>query len=240
MSESPQSIAVVTGGGHGIGAAVVRGLAKMGARVVIVDHDTETANDLADEVGGVAHIADARDATALQSAFENIDRSVPGVDILVNNVGGGPRRTLEHMTVADWDDTLALNLRSAFIATRGVLSAMRRRGGGSIVNVASIAAHNISPVGGGAYAAAKAGVLALTRQTAYEWAKDRIRANAVCPGPTRTALTERSMRTDADFPLGRWIQATDVADAVLFLASPRSAMCSGAVIDVDGAVRLIG
>lgn len=238
MSDSARPIAVVTGGAHGIGAAIVRELAKTGARVLIVDRDGTAADNLAREVGGIAVRADASDATALQSAFEHIDGSQPGVDILVNNVGGAPSRTLEQMSVADWDDTLALNLRSAFIATRGMLAAMRRRGGGSIVNVASIAAHGISPVGGAAYAASKAGVLALTRQTAYEWAKYRIRANAVCPGPTRTPLTERSTRTDADFPLGRWIEAADVAEAVIFLASDRSAMCSGTVLDVDGGIRL--
>jgi 3-oxoacyl-[acyl-carrier protein] reductase len=142
--------------------------------------------------------------------------------------------------VADWDETLALNLRSAFIATRGVFEAMRRRGGGSIVNVASIAAHGVSPLGGAAYAAAKAGLLALTRQTAYEWSREHIRANAVCPGPTRTLLTRESRRENADFPLGRWIEPTDIAEAILFLASPRSAMCSGTVVNVDGAVGLGG
>lgn len=240
MSELSAAIAIVTGGAHGIGAAVVRCLADLGARVLIVDHDTEAASNLASEVNGTAFPVDASDGSALENVFEAIDGSEPGIDILVNNVGGGPRRTLEQLSIADWDHTLALNLRSAFIATRGVLQPMRRRGGGSIVNVASIAAHTISPVGGGAYAAAKAGLLALTRQTAYEWAPYRIRANAVCPGPTRTPLTQHSTRTDTDFPLGRWIEAADVAAAVLFLASARSAMCSGTVVDVDGALRLTG
>jgi 3-oxoacyl-[acyl-carrier protein] reductase len=93
-------------------------------------------------------------------------------------------------------------------------------------------------VGGAAYAAAKAGVLALTRQTAYEWARERIRANAVCPGPTRTLLTRNSKRSDDDFPLGKWIEPADVAEAILFLASPRSAMCSGTVVNVDGGITL--
>ncbi len=238
MAELANAIAVVTGGAHGIGASIVRGLARLGARVVIVDLDGAAAERLAHEVGGSSHAADARDAARLQDVFERIDRAEPGVDVLVNNVGGGPRRALATMTVAEWDETAALNLRSAFIATRGVLGAMRRRGGGSIVNVASIAAHDVSPVGGAAYAAAKAGVLALTRQTAYEWASERIRANAVCPGPTRTLLTQGSQRAATDFPLGRWIEPADVAEAVLFLASPRSAMCSGTIMNVDGAVSL--
>ncbi|MGY1411042.1 MULTISPECIES: SDR family NAD(P)-dependent oxidoreductase [unclassified Luteimonas] len=229
-------VAVVTGGAKGIGEAIVRELAREGARVVIVDVDIKCAARLASEVDGVAHAADATDPQALASVFRRIDAQEPGVDILVNNVGGGARRTLEQMTLADWQDTLTLNLTSAYVATRGVLDAMRRRGGGSIVNVASIAAHSISPLGGAAYAASKAGLLSLTRQTAHEWAKYRIRANAVCPGPTRTELTRTSRRQDADFPLGTWVQPGDIASAVRFLASFEAAMCTGAVLDVDGGV----
>lgn len=238
MPDRAPTTAIVTGGAHGIGAAVVRGLAALGTRVIVIDRDEAATHTIAQDVDGTALIADAGDAVAFAAAVDHIDRTEPYVDILVNNVGGGPRRTLEQMTVADWDQTLALNLRSAFLASRGVLPAMRRRGRGSIVNVASIAAHAISPVGGAAYAAAKAGMVALTRQTAHEWAKYRIRANAVCPGPTRTALTAQSSRRDEEFPLGRWIEPADVAEAVIFLASDRSAMCTGTVVDVDGGLRL--
>jgi NAD(P)-dependent dehydrogenase (short-subunit alcohol dehydrogenase family) len=238
VTEFSGAAAIVTGGAKGIGAAIVRRLAAQGARVLVLDFDGAATRLLADEVGGVPYVVDARDAAALDATFREIDRAEPGIDILVNNVGGGVRRTLEQLSIADWDDTLALNLRSAFIATRAVLAPMRRRGGGSIVNVSSIAAHGISPLGGAAYAASKAALLALTRQTAFEWAHERIRANAVCPGPTRTPLTQGSQRSDADFPLGRWIEAADVADAVAFLASKRAAMCSGTVLNVDGAVSL--
>lgn len=231
-------VAVVTGGAKGIGEAIVRELAREGARVLVVDVDIDCAARLATELGGVAHAADASDPQALASVFARIDAQEAGVDILVNNVGGGPRRTLEQMHLADWQHTLALNLTSAYVATRGVLDAMRRRGGGSIVNVASIAAHSISPLGGAAYAAAKAGLVSLTRQTAHEWAQYRIRANAVCPGPTRTELTRASQRQDADFPLGSWVQPADIASAVRFLASPEAAMCTGAVLNVDGGVAL--
>ena len=80
--------------------------------------------------------------------------------------------------------------------------------------------------------------MSLTRQTAYEWARYRIRANAVCPGPTRTVLTENSTRQDADFPLGRWVEPEDVAEAVLYLASARAAMCSGTTMNVDGGLAI--
>ena len=240
MREFEGACVVVTGGAHGIGSTVAREFAKLGARVLIIDVDAPAAQQLATEIRGSAFAVDVCDAVALERVFSDIDRNEPGVDVLVNNVGGGPRRKLEELTVAEWDATLALNLRSAFIATRGVLNPMQRRGGGSIVNVASIAAHGVSPLGGAAYAAAKAGVLALTRQTAYEWASKRIRANAVCPGPTRTLLTEKSQRRDEQFPLGRWLQPEDIAQTIVFLASPRAAMCSGTVVDVDGAFSLAG
>lgn len=229
-------VAIVTGGARGIGEGIVRELARVGARVLVVDLDLDAATRLAAEVGGAAHAADASDPLALATVFARIDAQEPGVDVLVNNVGGGPRRTLDAMSLADWQATLSLNLTSAWVATRGAFEAMRRRGGGAIVNVASIAAHAYSPLGGGAYAASKAGLLALTRQTAHEWARYRIRANAVCPGPTRSELTRASTRQDADFPLGAWVQPGDVARAVRFLASPEAAMCTGAVLDVDGGV----
>lgn len=238
MAELAGKVALVTGGASGIGAAIVRELAREHARVLIADLDNERAAALAREVNGAAFAVDATDPSAMAALFARIDEQEPGIDILVNNVGGGAPRTLEDMTLADWHSTLALNLTSAFVATQAVLGAMRRRQGGVIVNVASIAAHSISPVGGAAYAAAKAGLLALTRQTAYEWAKYRIRANAVCPGPTRTELTRTSSRVDADFPLGTWIQPGDVAGAVRFLVSPRASMCTGAVLNVDGGVSL--
>lgn len=238
MAELTGKVAIVTGGANGIGAAIVHELARAHARVLIVDLDAERAMALAREVGGTAFTVDAADPHAMAALFARLDQQEPGIDILVNNVGGGPRRTLEEMTLEDWQGTLALNLTSAFVATQGVLGAMWRRGGGAIVNVASIAAHCVSPVGGAAYAAAKAGLLALTRQTAYEWAKYRIRANAVCPGPTRTELTRTSARVDADFPLGAWLQPSDIAAAVRFLVSPSAAMCTGAVLNVDGGVSL--
>lgn len=239
MSELAGRHAVVTGGAGGIGAAIAHALARCGAHVCIVDRDADGAAALAGRIGGRAYAADACDADAWCRAFEDIGRAYPQWDVLVNNVGGTTAgRRLEEMSIDDWDECLAVNLRAAFLATRAAFVPMRRCGAGAIVNVASIAAHSVSPVGGAAYAAAKAALLALTRQTAYEWAGHRIRANAVCPGPTRSALTRSSVRSEETFPLGRWVEPEDVAEAALYLASPRSAMCTGTVIDVDGGVRV--
>lgn len=238
VGEFAGKLVIVTGGASGIGAAIAREFARDGARVVIIDLALERAEALASEIRGEAYAADAAQPAELAAVLARIDAQEKGIDVLVNNVGGGARRTLEALTLPDWQDTLALNLTSAFVATQGVLGAMRRCGGGAIVNIASIAAHSVSPVGGAAYAASKAGLLALTRQTAHEWAKYRIRANAVCPGPTRTDLTLTSARTDSEFPLGAWIHPEEIANAVTFLASSRASMCTGAVLDVDGGVSL--
>ncbi len=238
VGEFAGKLAIVTGGASGIGAAISRAFAREGARVRIVDVAIEPAEALASEIGGEAYAADATQPAALAAVLARIDAQEKGIDVLVNNVGGGARGALETLTLSDWQNTLALNLTSAFVATQGVLGAMRRCGGGAIVNIASIAAYSISPVGGAAYAASKAGLLSLTRQTAHEWAKYRIRANAVCPGPTRTDLTRTSVRTDSEFPLGAWILPEEIANAVTFLASSRAAMCTGAVLNVDGGVSL--
>lgn len=239
MTELAGWHAVVTGGAAGIGEAIARALARSGAAVSIVDQDAERAAKVAERIGGLAFAADARDAESWRRVLREIERARAEWDVLVNNVGGTTeRRRLEEISLEDWDECFAVNLRAAFLATQAAFAPMRRRGAGAIVNVASIAAHSVSPVAGAGYAAAKSGVLALTRQTAYEWAVHRIRANAVCPGPTRTELTRDSVRNDADFPLGRWVSPQDIAEAVLYLASPRSAACTGAVIDVDGGVQV--
>jgi NAD(P)-dependent dehydrogenase (short-subunit alcohol dehydrogenase family) len=238
VSELVGRHAIVTGGAAGIGKAIAQALTQAGAAVSIIDLDGDGAQKVARRINGRSYTADARDASCWRHRFEEIERVCPEWDVLVNNAGGAAAQRLEDISVEDWDQCLAVNLRAAFIATQAAFAPMGRCGGGAIVNVASIAAHSVSPVAGAAYAAAKAGLLALTRQTAFEWAKYGIRANAVCPGPTRTEITSASSRTEESFPLGRWVQPEDVAEAVLYLASPRSAMCTGTSVDVDGGVRV--
>ena len=152
-----------------------------------------------------------------------------------------------HAFTADLTDarqvaaTLHLNLTTAFLATKAALPALIANDGGEIVNIGSIAAFRPSPVGGAAYAAAKAGLIAFTRQCAHELAelaRHHIRVNAVCPGPTRTALTRNSARASSDFPPGRWIEPDDVAATVPHLLEPASGMCTGSVCTVDGGIGL--
>jgi 3-oxoacyl-[acyl-carrier protein] reductase len=140
---------------------------------------------------------------------------------------------------------MAVNLRGPFNGTQAVIPHMRKRGGGAIVNIASVAGRRISFGGGANYSASKAGLLGFTRHAAYELAPDKIRVNAVCPGPTATAFgggqipsAEQKAARAGKIPLGRMVEPEDIADAVLFLASDMARMCTGIALDVDGGVLI--
>ena len=185
-------VALVTGGGNGIGAATCRGFAAAGARVAVLDRAAEAAERVAKEIAGrgghaTAHAVDVADRGAFAAAATEIAGAVGGIDILVNGAGTTVRRMIPDMSPEDWDRVIAVNLTGAFNGIQAVLPHMRRRGG-AIVNVASIAGQRISFGGTANYSASKAGLLGLTRHAAYELAPEGIRVNAVCPGPTATAF----------------------------------------------------
>jgi len=240
-------VALVTGGGNGIGAASCRGFAKGGARVAVIDRDGGAAQSVAAEIGGGAtgHALDVADGAAFARLASEIAAQAGGIDILVNSAGTITRQTIAAMPTADWDRIIAVNLRGPFNGTQAVIPHMKQRRGGAIVNIASVAGRRISFGGGANYTASKAGLLGLTRHAAYELAPDNIRVNAVCPGPTATAFgggqipsTERKAERARKIPLGRMVEAADIADAVLFLASDLSRMCTGIALDVDGGVLI--
>ena len=240
-------IALVTGGGNGIGAASCRALAKTGARVAVIDRDGEAAEKVASEIGGGAtgHALDVAEGEAFKRLASEIAARPGGIDILVNSAGTITRQTIAAMPSADWDRIIAVNLRGPFNGTQAVIPHMKERGGGAIDNIASVAGRRISFGGGANYTASKAGLLGLTRHAAYELAPDNIRVNAVCPGPTATAFgggqipsAERKAERARKIPLGRMVEAADIADAVLFLASDLSRMCTGIALDVDGGVLI--
>jgi 3-oxoacyl-[acyl-carrier protein] reductase len=240
-------IALVTGGGNGIGAASSRALALAGARVAVIDRDGEAAARVAAEIGSVAtgHALDVSDGDAFKRLAADIAAQTGGIDILVNSAGTITRQTIAAMPAADWDRVIAVNLRGPFNGTQAVIPHMRKRGGGTIVNIASVAGRRISFGGGANYSASKAGLLGFTRHAAYELAPDNIRVNAVCPGPTATGFgggqvpsAERKAERAKKIPLGRMVEPDDIADAVLFLASDQSRMCTGIALDVDGGVLI--
>jgi NAD(P)-dependent dehydrogenase (short-subunit alcohol dehydrogenase family) len=239
-------IAIVTGGGNGIGAATCRAFAAQGARVAVLDRDAAAAERVAGEIAGrggnaSAYAIDVADRAAFNAAAAEIAEAAGGIDMLVNGAGTTVRRLIPDMSPEDWDRVIAVNLTGAFNGIQAVLPHMRRRGG-AIVNVASIAGQRISFGGTANYSASKAGLLGLTRHAAYELAPDGIRVNAVCPGPTATAFggalpsqETRAVRAQK-IPLGRMCEPEDIADPILFLASPAARMITGVALTVDGGV----
>jgi 3-oxoacyl-[acyl-carrier protein] reductase len=242
-------VAVVTGGGSGIGAATCRAFALHGARVAVVDRDAAAAQRVASESAGnrgnaTAHPLDVADRAGFAAVAAEIAAAARGIDILVNGAGVTVRGLIADMRAEDWDRVLAVNLTGAFNGIQAVLPYMRARGGGAIVNVASIAGQRISFGGTANYSASKAGLLGLTRHAAYELAPDHIRVNAVCPGPTATAFggampTEESKAARAQkIPLGRMCEPDDIADPILFLAGDPARMITGVALTVDGGVLI--
>ncbi len=244
-------VAIVTGGAQGIGRATALALAREGATVLIADRDGPAARTLAEGItswGGtaLAIVGDVSDeADAARIAAEAVSR-FGGIDVLVNNAGIQSPGSVESTPLEIWNATLAVNLTGVYLVSRFVLPELRRRGGGTIVNVASLHGLLTEP-GWAAYAASKGGVIALTRSMALDYAAEGIRVNCVCPGAIDTSLLraaaalESRQQTDAVLkqwaeaqPVGRLGTPEEVADLILFLAGPRSSFITGSVYTVDG------
>ncbi len=242
-------VAVVTGGGSGIGAATCRAFAIQGAHVAVVDRDGAAAQRVAAEIAGnrgnaTAHPLDVTDRQGFSALTAQIAAAAGGIDILVNGAGVTVRRMIAEMGAEDWDRVLAVNLTGAFNGIQAVLPYLRARGGGAIVNIASIAGQRISFGGTANYSASKAGLLGLTRHAAFELAPDHIRVNAVCPGATATGFggamptAESKAERGAKIPLGRMCEPEDIADPILFLAGEAARMVTGVALTVDGGLLI--
>jgi 3-oxoacyl-[acyl-carrier protein] reductase len=192
----------------------------------------------------VAYPLDVTDRIGFAAVAEDVAAKAGGVDILVNGAGVTIRRMIADMGPEDWDRVIAVNLTGAFNGIQAVLPHLRARGGGTIVNIASIAGLRVSFGGTANYSASKAGLLGLTRHAAYELAPDHIRVNAVCPGATATAFggsipTPESKALRAQkIPLGRMCEPEDIADPVLFLAGDAARMITGIALTVDGGLMI--
>ena len=242
------AVAIVTGGGGGIGRATAELFAEAGAHVAVVDRDPDAARDVAEAVlaagrKAAAYALDVTDEAAVERTFESIAEAEGRLDILVNNAGIAIRKPAVELPLADWDAVVAVNMTGVFTCSRAAARHMLDSGrGGAIVNTASI----MGLSGGGlypniSYQTTKGAVVNMTRALAVEWAREGIRVNAVAPTYVRTqfiaGLMQRPDLMDEIrrvTPLGRLAEPEEVAAAILFLASPAASMITGHTLPVDG------
>ncbi len=273
MGQLDGMVAIVTGGARGIGAGIARVMAEQGAQVGILDLDGEGAAQTAGELAtpGIGLACDVILEEPLQAAVRQIVDSLGELDIFVNNAGAGrmpldPTITrptggggrVEDMAPESWDEQLAQNLRSTFLGTKVAVPHLKARGGGSIVNIASIAGLGASPTLP-AYAAAKAGVISLSKSSALEYAAANIRVNAICPGflwtraweglatGMKMSIPQYADREPRDIflevvkngvPLRREQTPEDIGHLAAFLSSPAGWNITGQAISVDGGITL--
>lgn len=238
-------VALVTGAARGIGFAIAQALGQCGARVVVADLDQAAAQRAAaqlveqgvEAIGLAVDVADEQQVLAMVAAVEV---AMGHVDILVNNAGIVSTGPLLEVSAAEWNRVLAIDLSSVFYCAKAVLPAMMDRRSGRIINIASVAGKRGGGLlGNSCYAAAKGGVIALTKGLAREGGPFNITANAIAPALTDTEMTcglapDARARVLADMPLGRAGTPQDIAMAVCFLASGAAAFVTGEIMDVDG------
>jgi len=237
-------VALVTGAGSGIGRAIAVRFAEEGADVAAIDVNESTAAETTAAVlrvgrRGIALRADVSRVDQIQAAVARAESSLGPITVLVNNAGLTRDKTIRNLTEADWDLVLDVHLKGTFLCTQAVATRMRDTGqGGAIVNLSSISG-KIGNFGQANYASAKAGIVALTKVTAREYARYGVRANAIQPGMIDTPMTralgeEHLARSAAETPLGRLGKPEEVATVALFLASGLASYVTGAVIEVTG------
>jgi len=238
-------VAIVTGGGSGIGRATSELFAQEGAAVVVADRDLEAGNATARAIGSdggraVSVGVDVSDPGQVGAMVSAALEEYGGVDILFNNAG-----VLAFGTVVDtepevWSRVLSVNLTGVYLCSRAVLPHMVRRGGGAIVNASSSTGAHDAKGNTAAYVASKGGVTLLTRAMAIDHAADNVRVNAIAPGPTDTPMLRANLTEDdreafaQTFPMGRLGNPDELARAVLFLASDAASFVTGAVLAADG------
>ena len=244
-------VALVTGGGGGIGRETCRLFADEGARLVVVDIDEDSGRQTVAEVesahpGGAVFVkADVSLEEDCQAMVAAAEESFGSLEILFNNAGimDAADGDAVETSLATWERTLAINLTGVFLGCKFGVPALERAGGGSIINTASFVALMGAATPQLAYTASKGGVLALSRELAIVHARQNIRVNALCPGPLKTELLmnfldteEKKQRRLVHIPLGRFGEAAEMAQAALFLASEESSYVTGTEFVVDGGI----
>jgi NAD(P)-dependent dehydrogenase (short-subunit alcohol dehydrogenase family) len=239
-------VAVVTGGGSGIGLAAARRLAAEGARVVVGDLDPAAGKAAADEVGGLFVSADVTSEADVENLFLAAFEAYGSVDVAFNNAGISPSDDDSILVtgIDAWRRVQEVNVTSVYYCCKHAIPYMRRQGKGSIINTASFVALMGAATSQISYTASKGAVLAMSRELGVQFAREGIRVNALCPGPVDTPLLqelfakdpERAQRRLVHIPMGRFARPEEIAAAVAFLASDDSSFMTAATFLVDGGI----
>ncbi|WIJ24268.1 SDR family NAD(P)-dependent oxidoreductase [Devosia sp. RR2S18] len=234
-------IAVVTGGAQGIGYAIARRLIASGARVSLWDINGEMLAKATSELGDAAsgQVVDIVDYSAVEAATANIEQTLGGLDILVHSAGiAGKNAPLDEYDLSEWQRVIAVDLNGAFYVNRAVLRGMKARNYGRIVNIASIAGKEGNP-NAAAYAAAKAGVIAMTKAVGKECAGHNIAINAITPATAKTGILDELKPEFIDYmlsriPRGRFLEVEEAASMVAWLVSEENSFTTASVFDLSG------
>lgn len=240
-------VALVTGAGRGVGKEIAQHLHASGACVAVSDLDAEAVARVADQLDPsgdtcIGLLLDVRKKSDFESARDRIASRWGKIDIVVNNAGYAKRTPLHEITTEEFDDIVAINMRSVFLSCQVFSEPMRVAGFGRIINITSLAGQNGGTIAAAHYAAAKAGATMLSRYFAQQLAGSGVTVNAIAPGPLSTAkgriAEDQQLAITARVPIGRFGEASEIAGAVALLASDRGGFFVGATLDMNGGLLM--